>query len=430
MVEPSTGIALYGETAIPSEPGAPDGPRFKKLQDQIDKLTKAEKDRKDKAAALPTAKITLQLQPDFYWFDQDAANRATVGEIPDGSAFRRARIGLTGDYGPTQYRIEFDFAQTGRPTFLDVWAAMTDVAGIDTIKVGHFFEPFSLQRLTSNRWTHFLERPLIDQPFAPARNTGIMAQDEMPDELGTWAIGVFRANSDNFGDDIGDQGELAVTGRVTRLLWYDDSCESLRLLHLGAGYSFRDADGRQSRFRSQPEARVGAVTLGNVPFFVDTGNIPTDSYQLFGLEAAWIEGPFSAQAEYVWAPVNTIGGPNLLMQGWYAHASYFLTGEHRPYNRANAIYDRVRPRHDLVPSGTDRPAGGPGAWEVAARMSHLDLNDKFVTGGELTDMTLGTNWYLNPFLHVSFNYVHAFLDDPTTGDSGADIFGLRVNYDF
>jgi hypothetical protein len=28
------------------------------------------------------------------------------------------------------------------------------------------------------------------------------------------------------------------------------------------------------------------------------------------------------------------------------------------------------------------------------------------------------------------NYVHAFLDDPTLGDSDADILGLRVSYDY
>lgn len=42
---------------------------------------------------------------------------------------------------------------------------------------------------------------------------------------------MFRTNSDGLGDDVGDFGEQAVTGRVTRLLWYDDSCESLSLLH-------------------------------------------------------------------------------------------------------------------------------------------------------------------------------------------------------
>jgi phosphate-selective porin OprO and OprP len=425
-------IALADE--VPNEAVANEkkqDPAIARLQAQIDKLTKAEMDRKDQDAALPTTKIALQLQPDFYFFNQDDLNKATVGDMENGVAFRRARIGIHGDYGPTNYRIEFDWALSGRPSFLDVWAGLKDVAGIDQIRVGHFFEPFSLERYTPNRFMWFLERSLIDQAFAPARNTGIMANDEMPDEMGTWAIGVFRTNSDGFGDDVGDGGEYAVTGRVTRLMWYDDSCNDLHLLHVGAGYSYRDADEVQSRFQAQPEARVGAVTTDNVPFFVDTGDIPTDYFQLGGLEVAWVNGPLSMQTEYVIAPVHTLAGDDLLLQGWYAQASYFLTGEHRPYNKSKGVFDRVMPKHDLVPCGdSSRPTDGCGALEVAARLSHLDLNDEGIEGGRLTDFTVGTNWYLNPFMHVSFNYVRAFLDDPATGDSNADIFGSRVTYEF
>lgn len=402
---------------------------IEKLKKQVAELSKAEKDRKDKAAKLPTTKITTQLQPDFYWFSQDADNRATVGDIQDGSAFRRARIGVTGDYGPAQYRVEFDWALANRPNFLDVWVGMTDVEGIDSIRVGHFFEPFSLERVTPNRFTVFLERSLIDSAFAPARNLGAMAQNEMSDEMGTWAIGGFRTNSDGFGDDVGDFGEYAVTGRATRLLRYDDSCDSLSMLHFGGSYSFRDADNRVSRFRSQPEARVGAVLVNNVPNFVDTGNIATENFQLFGLESAWVEGPLSMQAEYMWAPVNVINGPTALMQGCYGQVSYFLTGEHRPFKKSNAVFDRVIPKRNFVPSGKGRIAEGPGAWEVAARLSHLDLNDGNVVGGRITDLTVGTTWYMNPFLHVTTNYVHAFLDR-NAAKSNADIFGFRVNFDF
>lgn len=316
------------------------------------------------------------------------------------------------------------------PTVLDVWAGLTDVADIDSIRVGHFFEPFSLERVTPNRFTVFLERSLVDSAFVPARNLGVMAQNQMRDEQGTWAMGIFRSNSDGFGDDIGDFGEWAATGRINRQLWYDDSGESLRLVHIGGAYSFRDADNRQSRFRSQPEARVGSVILGNVPAFVDTGNMPTNNFQLFGLEAAWVEGAFSTQAEYIWAPVDVLGAPNVLMQGWYGQVSYFLTGEHRPYKQANGTFDRVVPHRSFAPGGQGGNTTGPGAWEVAARVSFLDLNDESISGGELTDFTFGANWYLNPFLHVSFNYIHVLLESAPIGNSDADIFAMRASYDF
>jgi phosphate-selective porin OprO and OprP len=428
-----TASSLAARAEAGSKPTAPSGDeaqRLQALEKQVDQLVQAEQKRQDKESKLPSTKIAAQLQSDFYWFGQDAANRAAVGDMQDGSAFRRARIGVAGKYGPSRYQIEFDWALANRPSFLDVWVGMNDIAGIDLMRVGHFFEPFSLERVTPNRHTVFLERSLVDSAFAPARNMGLMAQDEMSDEHGTWAVGVFRTNSDGFGDDVGDGGERALTGRATRLLWMEDSGDSQSLLHVGGAYSFRDADNRQSRFRSQPEARVGALVAGNVPAFVDTGNIPTDYFQLWGLEAAWVEGPFSTQAEYVLAPVNAIGAPNALLQGWYGQVSYFLTGEQRPYKKSTATFDRVVPRSNFVPSGAGRLAQGPGAWEIAARVSSLDLNDAAIAGGTLTDLTFGTNWHLNPFLKVSFNYVHAILERVPVGESTADIFALRANYDF
>jgi phosphate-selective porin OprO/OprP len=117
------------------------------------------------------------------------------------------------------------------------------------------------------------------------------------------------------------------------------------------------------------------------------------------------------------------------MQGCYGQVSYFLTGEHRPFKKSNAVFDRVIPRSNFVPSGKGRVAEGPGACEVAARLSHLDLNDGSIAGGKITDLTIGTTWYMNPFLHVTTNYVHALLDR-NSGKSNADIFGVRVNFDF
>ena len=37
---------------------------------------------------------------------------------------------------------------------------------------------------------------------------------------------------------------------------------------------------------------------------------------------------------------------------------------------------------------------------------------------------------MTPYLRFTSNYVHAFLDDPALGASDADIFGMRIGYDF
>jgi phosphate-selective porin OprO/OprP len=385
------------------------------------------------SAQKPTVNWFGELQADFYAFDQDDASKAAFGDIENGEAFRRARVGMFGDYGPSEYRISMDFALSGRPSFLDVYAGLHDLPCVGKVLVGHFFEPFSLERLTSNYFTTFMERSLIDSAFVPARNTGIAAKNTYLDQHGTWEVGIFRSDSDAFGDDVGDNFESAVTGRLTWLPCYEESCDSYDYWHLGVACSFRGANDEVVRFRSQPEARLGA-TSPNVPDFVDTGSIPADNFQLAGFETAWVHGPFFIQSEYVLATVDSQQSGWLAFDGWYAAAGYFLTGESRPYNRQNGSFDRVIPRRDFVrydgQPEEKRVEFGPGAWEVDVRVSQLDLNDDLIRGGRLTDLTVGLNWYLNPYLRVTSNYIHAFANHPTGGKSATDIYAMRVGFAF
>ncbi|MBX3444325.1 MAG: hypothetical protein KF774_18125 [Planctomyces sp.] len=403
--------------------------RLQKLEQGDRKRADEARAKADKDKLTPTIKWTGQLQADHYWFDQDSESVATYGDIQDGSAFRRARFGMFGEYGLSEYRIEVDFALSGRPSFLDVWAGLHELPGIGRVRIGHFFEPYSLERLTPNRFLTFMERALPDQPFAPARNLGASVNNTWDDDHGTWAVGFFRSDSDVFGDDVGDGFESAVTGRLTWLPWYDES-RGLDLLHLGAAYSIRGTSNGVARFRAQPEARIGAATP-NVPFFVDTGNIPADWFQLIGLEAAWVRGPFSLQGEYNFVPVDADAG-SLLFTGWYVQTTLFLTGEHRPYRRDLALFDRVKPHTEFVRRADDgeRICVGPGAWEIAARLSQLDLNDGPVAGGKITDFTVGLNWHMSKYMRVTANYVLASSVPAGSDRTRTNIFATRFGYEF
>lgn len=58
------------------------------------------------------------------------------------------------------------------------------------------------------------------------------------------------------------------------------------------------------------------------------------------------------------------------------------------------------------------------------------MTDANVRSGQMTDVTTGVNWYLNPYTKLVFNWVHAFVDDPALGMNNTDLFGLRAQVDF
>ena len=90
--------------------------------------------------------------------------------------------------------------------------------------------------------------------------------------------------------------------------------------------------------------------------------------------------------------------------GFYVAASYFLTGEHRPYSRSNGGFGRIKPHKNVSP----KDGLGvllSGAWEAKARYTEVDLSE--LGGGKLETVTLGLNWYLIPNSKILVDYIIA-----------------------
>ncbi len=354
---------------------------------------------------------------DLTWASEDddikndivPAGSSALGDQEDAAEFRKVRFYTSGLlYGNVEFKLQFDFAG-GDADLKDAYIGLTDFP-FGGLRAGHFKEPFGLEELTSSKYITFLERALPMETFAPSRNLGVAIFDTAYDERATWAAGVFRDTDDN--GNVTDDGAYSLSGRVTCLPWYED--EGASLLHLGAAYSYRNPPSDAVRYDADPEAHP-------LDSFVDTNSVGSDEVSLLGLEAAWVQGPLSLQGEYVFADADlksSSGSGNFT--GWYAQASYFLTGEHRKYKPANGVFSRVRPKENF---GFD---GGAGAWEVALRYSSVDLDDSGVAGGELDDITAGLNWYLNPNTRIMWDYVHADKDNV----GNADILMMRLQIDF
>jgi phosphate-selective porin OprO and OprP len=385
----------------------------------------------------PTTNVTVELQTDFAWFGQSTENRDVVGNIPDGAFFRRSRLGVFGElYETVEYRVEWDFAEPARPRFLDNWIALTDIPIVRNVIVGHFFEPFSLERYTPNRFITFTERSVADT-FAPARNIGMMTYGNALEGRMAWAVGAFRANSDDYGADVGFESGWATTVHATCLPWYIEQDEYTRyLMHLGGSYSYRRSGGDPIRFASAPEVRLRQEGVGRVPAFVDTGEFEGDSFQLFGVESAIVHGPLSIQGEWIAAPVNRTDGVDPVFHGGYAYVSWFLTGESRSYSPTSilgrfreGIFQRVVPRTNVFDRRSGDVWSGTGAIELAARWSYIKLDSVDIRGGFLQDITAGVNWYLNPNTKVMFNYVVPILETDADGRSLAHAFALRLQWE-
>ncbi len=340
-----------------------------------------------------------------------------IVDQPNGTTIRRARLNVSGNLTRDfRYKLENDFANNAS-AITDAYLEYLGLAPV-SFMVGQFKEPFSLETLTSDLFTTFTERAL-PFAFAPDRNIGFAVSD-----YGTTSLGAWTLTAGGFGSGTGvastDDEARDFTARAT----FAPIAEAGKLLHFGVAGSYRVPDNASDsmRFQSRPETRLTSAQS------VDSGSISqVDHTNLLGLEAAAVWGPASLQGEYMRADVNReMGFADAVFDGYYAEASYFLTGESRVYLPQYAKFDRVTPLHPFSLSG-----GGWGAWQLAARYSALDLTDNAIRGGVMDDITLGLRWY--PLANVSllFNYIRSDSDsDAVTPNDDPQAFILRTQFDF
>ena len=275
---------------------------------------------------------------DHAWFDQDdeldyvldwdaAAPRRL--NVENGAEFRFARLHVKGlAYGNIEFQAEYDFAG-GDAEMKDTYIAYLGIPHVGDIWVGHYKEPFSLVELQSDNNITFMERSLANA-LVPSRNMGIAIKNTLWDERMTYALGVFR-DTDDSGTGLNDGG-YAFTGRLTGLPWRNDDRSAL--VHLGASYSWRDTNDIV-RFDARPEAHLSNWR------FVDTGDFRAEEIRLWGAELAGKYGPLAFQTEWIGAETDAGFRGNPQFGGWYAQASYVLTGESLEYLADEGIFGSI-----------------------------------------------------------------------------------------
>lgn len=268
-------------------------------------------------------------------------------------------------------KIEMGFAKS-KISMKDIYIEYSD--GKNLFRVGHYFEPFSLEyRIGSS-----------DMKFNGAAVTGIAFGDRR--RLGVsytycgeaWNIsgGVF-SDKDIDNTEKGDEG-YAFSGRVL----YRPYWEGKNVIHVGVS----------SRFGVQGEAEEGKLVYSAgapsnlIPEkFLKAEVTEAINEWKFGAEVVMVLDKLYFQTEYLMAHVNRKAAvDNYNGDGWYAQVGYALLNGRYGYNKASGM------------------ATAPGAksLEILCRYNITNMNDRDagIMGGKQNDFSIGGIYYFNKYV--------------------------------
>ncbi len=275
-----------------------------------------------------------------------------------------------------------------------------------SLRAGKFKEPVSLERLQSGAELLFIERA-ISQNIMPNRDVGLMLYGDVADSAFQYQVGIFNGVTNGGSSDDDNNTDKDFAGRVfvQPFRWFD--VPALKGLGFGVAGSF----GK----RTNAAESVSYKTAGRSNFYqyITAANVTGKGDQWrFVPQAYYYLGPFGLMGEYGrteshvrgtvgTAPNTTTAQADERNWGWFVQASYVLTGE-------DATYRTVVPIDNFDPLN-----GRWGAFEIAARVSNVDVNDgpikaRLARGSDDTwAYTGGVNWYLNKNFKLQFNYERA-----------------------
>jgi len=370
--------------------------------------------------------------------------RTPANDLGSGTNFRRARLGVEG----TAWR-DWNFALTGEFGGSGGESPILNQAYVEyagwrpfgleepiRLRIGAWATPAGLEDATSNTEELFLERAAIAELVR-----GFATGD------GRTGVGATTRGSRWYASAV-------LTGKVVGIPatpeFDQQSGFAARIafnpihgadydVHIGANIQgiLNPADTtagpistRAVRLQERPELRVSGIRL------VDTGAIASDGLTAYGLEGGASWHSLYAAGEWYKIDVNREAVPPAVsafdpsFSGWYVQGAWALTGERHGWTNANGGFVGIRPSKPF-----DRSKGNWGAWELAARYSVLDLNDRAgvfgaaapaggIRGGEQKITTVGLNWYPNGVVRFLLDY--QWVDVKRLNAAGANI-GEDVN---
>lgn len=212
---------------------------------------------------------------------------------------------------------------------------------------------------------------------------------------------------------------------------------------LGGGVGFSASterytlnQGTSTNFTNNGESTTNSsfVTSSGVPFFSYKGDVRADGNQTRVAPHIYYFGRFSVLAEYMDFSRELAEGATRgrsTQRGYYVNLSYYLTGESDFKGNGFQGYTTIQPLNPFIPS---RGQYGPGAWQLAAQFSELNVGtsdfargfaDPAKSTNRLDQVMAGVNWWPNKYTRLTFDYVWTGLNRPIpiVGPGPIDTFG-------
>lgn len=312
---------------------------------------------------------------------------------------RRGRLYTAGRYEGLHiydYRVQFAL-ENNSLFFNDFYVRHPFWEERHYIKVGYFDPPVSLEALSSIGNYALMELPSAVSTLAPGLRLGMEYGGYIPNPHFIWMLNLSTIGQNNQNEGQGGGSSPArVSARIVHLPHYQSGANKDHLLHFGLSYSFFAAGSEELQLRSRPESFLA-------PYTIDTGSLPLENGQTLGAEFLSIRGSFLNQIEFLGTRANYEASDTGIFYGAYYQTSYVFYGRTRTYDPSRGVILGIdnRTRDDTTL---------PGAFEIAGRLSFIDLDSNEVSGGTQKLATLGLNWFLNSHLAFKFEYIYGIIE--------------------
>lgn len=359
-------------------------------------------------------------------------------DLNSGTNFRRAQVGFQGTaWRDWSYNFVYDFGGNGVEGRGYIYTAYIQYDGLAPFgfRIGAFSPSIGIEDQTGSADLIFLERPAsadVSRNIAGAPGREAVSVYAQGDRylLSLSYTGKRTTDGTSTGAAVGTfDSQQALIGRASFLAINRDDVKWLLDGHVTHVLKLADTTPSPSataiRFSSGPELAVDASRT------VDTGSIDARRVTEFGFETAFAYDVLYTQGGwYRYEAQRRTALPNPDFSGWYALATWSLTGEQRAYEADSASFRQLRP---AKPLGSP---GGFGAFELKARYSTIDLDYQpflaaasgGVAGGQQNVWTVGLNWYPTQGIRFALDYDNIqvnHVNAPAT-DISANAIGLRA----